>query len=204
MSRPKSFDEHETLGRIGELFWEQGFAATAIDQICALVALKKTSIYNAYGDKANLFRKVVDWYITDMLTQAGEFLRGTAPVSQELAELIRHFTVVPEQDVVSRGCLITNAMLELRHSEPELYDYVRERFQRVPDALTAYLAAAQQAGTLDENTEPAELSAFVMTVFQGMRVQPRVHNVMAHRERIIELAMAPIKAVERQSRNSTH
>lgn len=79
-----------------------------------------------------------------------------------------------------------------------------EQFQRVPDALTPYLAAAQQAGTLDENTEPTELSAFVMTVFQGMRVQPRVHNVMAHRERIIELAMAPIKAVERQSKKSTH
>lgn len=194
--RQKSFDEHETLRAIGQLFWRNGYTATGMDEICTQVSLTKPSIYNAFGDKAALFRAVVDWYADDMLERGAAVLRGEAPVTVELAALLRNLLVVPDPEIVSRGCLLTTTMMELQHSEPELFEYVRTRIDRVPEAINAYLSRARDAGLLRGDSDPAALSEYFVTVLQGLRMQSRTSGEHVNLDRIISIAMGPIEAAE--------
>jgi TetR/AcrR family transcriptional repressor of nem operon len=196
LPRSISFDEHETLRAIGQLFWRNGYTATAMDQICEHVSLTKPSIYNTYGDKATLFRKVVDWYADEMGEQGVAVLKGKAPVSEEVAGLLRHFLVRPASDIVSQGCLLTSSMMELQFSEPELFDYVVKRIDRVRDAIETYLSTARKDGLLKSDCDPSALSEYVFTVFQGLRMQSRTSAGRINLERTISTAMGPLRDAE--------
>lgn len=56
MGRHKTYDEQTVLQALAELFAEAGYEATSIDQISKATGMKRGSIYQAFGSKANLFR----------------------------------------------------------------------------------------------------------------------------------------------------
>jgi len=109
LPRPKSFNEQKVLEKIGHLFWREGYSSVSMDQISSHTSLTKTSIYNAYGDKASLFKKVVDWYVADVLA-----MENGCTVSEKVSELLRYFLVQPDIKIVSRECLLTSNLVEIQ------------------------------------------------------------------------------------------
>ena len=196
MPRRKSFNEDEVLREIVQLFWRNGYAATAIDQICQHVSLSKPSIYNAYGDKATLFRKVVDWYADETDKQGLAILVGEAPVSEEIAALLRHYLVRPDHDVVSQGCLLTTTMMELQFSEPEIFGYIVKQTEQVRDAIEEYFLTAVRNGRLNRDYDPGALSEYVFTLLQGLRVRSRTSSETGDLDRTITTAMGPLRDAE--------
>lgn len=55
MARPRAFDEHHVVRQVAELFAEQGFNGTSLDDLVSATGLKRGSIYKAFGSKLKLF-----------------------------------------------------------------------------------------------------------------------------------------------------
>lgn len=198
MPRPKTFDEREVLIRIAALFWQQGYTATSMDQISAEVSLRKTSLYNAYGDKAALFCQVVDWYVAEVVEHRIALLAGREPVADEFGSLMRELLCKPESDIAVLGCLLMNSVYELEHNAPVLFAYVRERIAQIPAAFEGYLAAAVADGRLASSAQPAVLARYLITTYQGMVMQTRLVGPDRDVDRIIELALLPLRALARE------
>src|SRR3546814_21123720 len=62
MARPKGFDTAAALERAMELFWQQGYAATSMEQLVAAMGISRQSLYDTYGDKHALFLAALDSY----------------------------------------------------------------------------------------------------------------------------------------------
>jgi len=202
LSRKKSFDEQEILEEIGRIFWRNGYAATSMDLISDQVSLKKPSLYNAYGDKAALFRKVVNVYIENVLIDSGALLKGDASVSDEVGALFRYFHILPSADVVSRGCLLTTSLIELQYSEPKLFRHVRAQIDRIAEELEFYLSTAQNAGRISLDANPSILGQYLFTVLQGLRVQARTRAGQTNLDLVISTALEPIRTSETQLNQS--
>ena len=54
--RPRKFDAEQVLGNALLVFWTKGFAGTSLDDLAHAMAMKRPSIYNAFGDKQSLYR----------------------------------------------------------------------------------------------------------------------------------------------------
>jgi len=199
LPRQKSFDEQQVLEKIGHLFWREGYSSTSMDQICDHVSLTKTSIYNAYGDKANLFRRVVDWYVADVLNQGFAAMESGQTVSEKVSAFLRHFLV--QLGIISRGCLLTSNLLEIQHTEPELYAYLNQQMNQVSTTIEGYLTGEQQSGRLSRDVDLTELTEYLMTLLQGLRVRSRTRPVPPNFDRVIAMAMGPIIEAERLTEN---
>ena len=57
MARPRSFDPDQALDLARDVFWQNGFHGTSLDDITAATGLAKPSLYAAFGDKNALFLK---------------------------------------------------------------------------------------------------------------------------------------------------
>jgi len=196
VSRKKSFDEQATLRNIGQLFWRNGYMATDLDRVCAHVSLSKPSIYNAYGDKRALFRKVIDWYAEEVVASGRACLTQQAPVAEEIAAMLCKVLLAPDKKVVSRGCLLATTMLELQYSEPELFTYVQSHFDQVVDDIQGYMLTAHELGRLKADTDPNALGDYVLTLLLGLRMQTRVRGRKVDLQNLIGLAMGPIETSE--------
>ncbi len=199
MPRPKTFDEREVLIQIAALFWRQGYTATSMDQISKQVSLRKTSLYNAYGDKAALFRQVVDWYVEEVVGRRIGLLTGKGSVAEEFGGLMRQLLCKPESDIAVLGCLLVNSVCELEHSAPELFRYVRERIALIPAAFEGYLAAAVADGRLAPHARPPVLARYLITTYQGMVMQARLAGPAREVDQIIDMALMPLQALALES-----
>src|SRR5215203_5543280 len=83
--RPRNFALDEALEKAMVVFWSKGYEGTSIPDLTAAIGINRPSLYAAFGNKENLFRKVLDRYRTDPAsyvnraverTTVGEVLEG--------------------------------------------------------------------------------------------------------------------------------
>jgi AcrR family transcriptional regulator len=58
--RPRSYDPDTALDRAAELFWNNGFDETTLDDLSAAMGMRRPSIYLAFGDKEALFLRALE------------------------------------------------------------------------------------------------------------------------------------------------
>jgi TetR/AcrR family transcriptional regulator, transcriptional repressor for nem operon len=63
MARAKQFDPEVALDAAVDQFWECGFEATSVQDLCRKLKLNPGSLYATFGDKRSLFVAVFDRYV---------------------------------------------------------------------------------------------------------------------------------------------
>lgn len=62
MGRPREFDIDEALERAMQVFWERGYEGVSLADLTKAMGITKPSLYAAFGNKAELFRKALERY----------------------------------------------------------------------------------------------------------------------------------------------
>src|SRR5262245_60309956 len=60
--RPPTYDAEAALARATDAFWDQGYAATSLDELAAATGMNRPSLYGAFGDKRALYLKTLRRY----------------------------------------------------------------------------------------------------------------------------------------------
>src|SRR3954471_3934053 len=61
--RPREFDTERALDAALDLFWRRGYEGTSLSALTEAVGVTPTSLYAAFGNKEELFRRVVERYV---------------------------------------------------------------------------------------------------------------------------------------------
>lgn len=59
MPRPKEFIPGEAIEKAMQVFWHKGYEATSMEDLLNAMDLNRGSLYDTFGDKRQLFLKVV-------------------------------------------------------------------------------------------------------------------------------------------------
>jgi len=60
--RPREFEREDAIDKAMELFWEQGYEATGVAELCDRMGVGRQSLYNTFGDKESLFVEALSRY----------------------------------------------------------------------------------------------------------------------------------------------
>ena len=60
--RPREFDVDLALDRALEIFWRQGYEGASLPDLTRAMGINRPSLYAAFGNKEELFRKALDRY----------------------------------------------------------------------------------------------------------------------------------------------
>ncbi len=160
--RPRAFDEDEVLDALVQLFWEQGFEAASMNEIVEAAGLNKSSLYNAFGSKDELFFTVLERYLDHreamLLASLGE---GGLDALEGFFAMVR---MELGSEVGAHGCLAVNATTELglRDSRAAV---LSERYRTtIRTGFRGPLERAAEAGEID----PALVDAYAATLTSAM------------------------------------
>ena len=166
--RPRAFDPDAALERAMHVFWAKGYEGASLSNLTRAMRINRPSLYAAFGNKAQLFRKVLDRYMNGPLAFFGKAL--AAPKAHDVVEQIFLGTArMAEDPRTPAGCLLVQGALACGNASARKKVAARRTAAEV--ALRRRLQRAKRQGDLPKNADPAELSHYVMTVLHGMAVQ---------------------------------
>ncbi|NEB77739.1 TetR/AcrR family transcriptional regulator [Streptomyces sp. SID14478] len=174
MARPRTFDEDRALDAAMHAFWENGYEATSTQDLCTATGLGRSSIYNTFASKHELFTRSLTRYIEQMTAhQVAVLERTDTPPLDRLRDLFTSIVdteIDTRRDGRSRGCLTVNTTVELAGRDPEAAALLERDLATRLAALRAAIAAGQRDGTITSQRSPEDLARFVNAVIGGMRV----------------------------------
>ncbi|NUS02366.1 MAG: helix-turn-helix transcriptional regulator, partial [Nonomuraea sp.] len=59
MARPRTFEEDRAVEAAMRAFWDAGYEATSTQDLCAATGLGRSSIYNTFAGKRDLFERAL-------------------------------------------------------------------------------------------------------------------------------------------------
>jgi TetR/AcrR family transcriptional repressor of nem operon len=127
MARPREFDIDITLDRAMEVFWEKGYEATSLDDLCEATGLSRSSLYAAFGSKRRLLLQSVDRYVDRQNPQIAAVLPQPLPIRDAFGALARQFIDQIESGPGRRGCFLGNCAAELPRSDRAAQARIRRR-----------------------------------------------------------------------------
>ena len=167
MARAKEFNPEDALDKAMQVFWHKGYEATSVEDLLKAMDLNRGSLYDTFGDKRQLFLKVMDRYCTSFVGPKLSLLEQPGPALPTLHRFINGMIEGGLADPQRRGCFISNTVMELSPHEEEIAGRLRRALKVVEDAFFKVLARAKEQGELKDDKDPRALARFLTTMMQG-------------------------------------
>jgi TetR/AcrR family transcriptional repressor of nem operon len=172
--RPRTFDEDRAVDAAMRTFWANGYEATTTEDLCAATGLGRSSIYNTFTSKHELFRRALLHYVETMTaTQLGileDEARSPVERLRALFAAVIDGEMATRRDGRSIGCLTVNTTVELAGRDPEAAEILDRDGERRAVALRVVIAAGRRIGEITSRRDPDALARYLNAVIGGMRV----------------------------------
>ena len=187
--RPRSFDDDVALDRALEVFWRQGYEGTAISDLLKAMGINNApSLYNAFGNKEQLFVKVLDRYADGPARYIREAF--DQPTARAAVSALLHgaadATTDPDHP---RGCITVQGGLACSPQAEPARDELTARRAAGEAALRQRLQAARAGGEIPVDADADGLARYFTAVYQGIAVQAGGGATREQLHGIVDIAM---------------
>lgn len=168
--RPPAFDHAQALEKALRVFWERGYEGASMAELTEAMGINKPSLYGAFGNKEELFRKALEKYCSGPVAYVAQAIQ--APTARAVAEeLLTHAAERLADPALPRGCMVTQGALSCGESAQGMRDELAGHRNAYLAALRERFERAQSESDLPAEASPAALARYLATVHQGMSVQ---------------------------------
>jgi AcrR family transcriptional regulator len=194
--RPREFDLDQALDKALDVFCRHGYGGSSVAELTEAMGINPPSLYAAFGNKENLFRKALERYAVRRTAFWDEALN--APTARAMLEILfRETAIFLTETCDGSGCLYVRTLSECADTADVIQRELAARRAAGELAIRRRLADAKNAGELPENANPADFARYVATVLEGMSVQAAGGATRDELLRVGEMAMRlwPIEAL---------
>src|SRR5258708_6310467 len=167
--RPRAFDPDAALDRAMHVFWARGYEGASLSDLTQAMRINRPSLYAAFGNKEQLFRKVLDRYMNGPLAYFGKAL-GAAKARDVVEQIFIGAANMPSDPRTPAGCLVVQGALACGDAAGSVRNEIAALRTTAKAALRRRLQRAKREGDLPPNADSGELAHYVMTVLHGMAV----------------------------------
>jgi TetR/AcrR family transcriptional repressor of nem operon len=187
--RPREFDTDTVLANASQVFWDHGYHATSIDDLCKATGLLRGSLYGVFGDKHGIMLAALDHYSEGAVARLAQRLSAPVEPEQALRDALLHYARVACALSGRRSCFITNTTLEMQPDDEVLRARVAAIQRRMATLLAAAVIRAQASGAFNSTLDEKAAGDFLLCVMQGLRVMGRVAHEEEALTGIVDVAM---------------
>ncbi|SNS99652.1 transcriptional regulator, TetR family [Tardiphaga sp. OK246] len=169
LGRPREFDTETALDLALHVFWRKGYEGASMADLTEAMGITKPSLYAAFGNKEDLFRKALDRYVDG---PGGYFRTGLEKATaREAVEHILYESVEAVTDPRNPGCLAVQGALCCGDAAETIKQELMARRSKSEDDLRLRFTRAIAEGDLPADADAGDLARYVSAILQGMAVQ---------------------------------
>ncbi|MDR4469559.1 MAG: TetR/AcrR family transcriptional regulator [Nitrospira sp.] len=172
--RPLEFNPQEALDAAVEVFWTKGYEATSMDDLLSAMALSKSSLYQAFGGKRQLFKRCLARYHERVSTDLWAWLQRAPTGRRFITEVFEAVTATAEKREGAKGCLLANSANEFGQRDTGFSQPVARGLEGLGRVFKEALRRAQAEGDVSSQTDVNVLATYLVGAMAGLRTLIKV------------------------------
>jgi len=186
VARPRTFDEKRAVDAAMKVFWSFGYDGTSTQDLCAATGLGRSSIYNTFHSKRDLFDRALLHFMEARTGRQLEVIESDLPIRERVRRIL--WDAVEPAPSDPAGCLVVNTLVDLAPHDPEIAAALERDHATRLSALTTAIRTAQAAGEI-AGEDASGLAEYVFVVLSGLRVAARGGATRGAQEAVVAAAL---------------
>ena len=175
MARSKQFDERQALVSAMLVFWEKGYEGTSISDLEQAMGLKRTSIYNTFGNKSAIFERVMSCYKESVMSALFAELDAAPNIKEGIRRLLNGALDIHFDEDNPGGCLVVLSLMESGQHDEQSLASMQQTIQELKNALQARINKAKKSGELSRDLDAGSTATTIATTMAGMMVMGKAN-----------------------------
>ena len=193
MGRPKEFDVEEALSSAMNVFWSQGFKAASLSDLTTSMEISKSSFYETFGSKYDLFLSTIDYYIRTATAQVSGAAHVDAPAHKIIRTLFERAVQRMVDPKSRRGCYLNNCAVEV-----SLYDELAsKRFATgmsiMEEAFLKLVERGKREGAITMAHNSRALARYLFSSLNGILVMGKAQSDKESLYEVVNVTMDALK-----------
>lgn len=170
MPREAIFDKDNVIEQAKNIFWLKGYNATSMQDLVDATGLNRSSIYNSFGNKMDLFQLTLKKYqkegsgFFEVLINSN--LNGLQSISSVFETTLDMMVSDPER----KGCMFINCHTEMGNQDIHLNNITAKNQKLLISHFDTMVKKGQTDGSIHLNQNSNELANYLASSFQGFRI----------------------------------
>ena len=167
--RPLEYDPDKALDAAMHLFWIQGYEATSLNDLLNAMGLSKSSFYNGFGGKKELFARCITRYKDIYTGRLLDRLNKAESVRGFIEEIFLNVAAEARGTVRRRGCLLVNTANEFAQKDPVIAERVGTGLESFRAVFLAAVKRGQHEGDISGEVDAEALASYLISSLGGLK-----------------------------------
>ncbi|MFK8059931.1 MAG: TetR/AcrR family transcriptional regulator [Polaribacter sp.] len=147
------------------LFFKKGYHATSMQDIVDATGLNRSSIYNSFGSKLDLFITCFEKCEFNYRKEVQKIILAN---QNSIKTIIDIFELSMKESI--NGYLIPNYISELKNEEPTIRKLIINQQDYLTDLFLNVVKRGQNIGKINNSKSEKQYALYLLNAFQGLRV----------------------------------
>lgn len=170
MARPREFDREQVLERAMQVFWSKGYGATSMHDLTAAMGLSKSSLYDTFGSKHDLFLETIEYYHHNVSSQVRSVAELEMPAHQVILAVLNRAVDRILEPNGRRGCFLNNCAVEVGPSDEAAAQRCRAGLATMEETFLKLVKRAQREGSIAPQRDARSLARYLTSTINGIMV----------------------------------
>lgn len=171
--RPRQFDEDKALLGAMQVFWRKGLAATSLDDLAQAMEMNRPSIYNAFGNKDEIYRKSLARFCGQLDQGLQTLLEENPNLEEGLIAFFNQAIDVYCGNNPQLGCLMVCTAPAEALSHPEVGEDLKSLIRTLDDKIMQRLKLAQIEGQLTATVDTRLAAQLLQATLHTLAIRAR-------------------------------
>jgi TetR/AcrR family transcriptional repressor of nem operon len=167
MARNVEFVFQEKIEKAMHVFWEKGYKGASLSDLTHAMKLNKSSLYNSFGDKHELFKECLKYYIkfTELDYASGLEKKGNAlhKIDSIVDGMVKLSIERPN------SCLGIMTSFELGSHFQDVHAIIKDGNEKRINLIKSLIEDAQSGNLINSKRDAATLANHIFYSFSGLR-----------------------------------
>jgi len=170
MPRIQEYDRDVVLLKAMNVFWEKGYNGTSMQDLVEVTGLNRSSIYNSFGSKLELYQDTLKHYQKGGNAQFQKALMKAQNPLEAIRLIFESFIPEITNDDRAKGCFSINCKAEMSNQNQDIREWLLNHQENLLSVFQELISDGQEQGTINKNQDSKTYAYHIFNAFQGFRM----------------------------------
>jgi len=170
MSRTEVFNREKVLDKAKNIFWFKGYSGTSMQDLVDETGLNRSSIYNSFGSKMELYLLTLKKYqedIDELFERANQQNRNAI---ETIGLLFLYVLEDVLEDTEAKGCMLINCQTEMGNQDAHLNALFEAYQERLRSMFQRLVTRGQAEGYIRPDEKSDLLAYYLVNALHGFKI----------------------------------